>query len=192
MKRISTWSIYWTRGSRTPTRSSRSVQEYATHHRAKNLLQSFYTEGCTINRDPELSTDQIESDIIPGPHILAKSIDARTTLCSEVHTKVQSGFSKILKYKTSKDRLLPTLKVSPSACILHKSRQYCVIFDISLRLHVNGKYLLLVNNATVKTVPQESMGQLGSTLKRLTAVMVDNYNMDSYFLFSKLNITDGF
>ena len=44
----------------------------------------------------------------------------------------------------------------------------------------------------VKTAPQESMDQLGSTLKHIIAVMVDNYNTDFPFLFTKLNISDGF
>ena len=36
------------------------------------------------------------------------------------------------------------------------------------------------------------MGQLGSTLKRLIAVMLDNYNPDSHFISTKLNISDDF
>ena len=36
------------------------------------------------------------------------------------------------------------------------------------------------------------MGQLVSTMKRLVAVMVDNYNLDFPFLFTNLDITDRF
>ena len=36
------------------------------------------------------------------------------------------------------------------------------------------------------------MGQLGSTLKRLVTVMANNYNLDSPFLFTKIDIADGF
>ena len=36
------------------------------------------------------------------------------------------------------------------------------------------------------------MGQLGSTMKRLVAVITDNYNMYFPFLFTKLDISDGF
>ena len=36
------------------------------------------------------------------------------------------------------------------------------------------------------------MGQLVSILKRLVAVMADSYNLDFPFLFTKLNISDGF
>ena len=36
------------------------------------------------------------------------------------------------------------------------------------------------------------MGQLGSTIKCLVAVMSDNYNIGFPFIFSKLDIADGF
>ena len=36
------------------------------------------------------------------------------------------------------------------------------------------------------------MGQLGSTPKRLVAVMADNYYMELPFLFTKIDIADGF
>ena len=55
-----------------------------------------------------------------------------------------------------------------------------------------AKNLSLVNYVTVKIAPQESMGQLGSTLKLLVAVMADNCNLDFPFLFTKLDIADGF
>ena len=122
----------------------------------------------------------------------SKSIESRTALRSEAHTKVQNGFSKILKYRTIKDILPPTLKVSPAAFILHKRCQYRIILDLYFRLRVNGKYLLSVNDATVKTAPQESMGQLGSTLKCLVGVMADNYNPDFPFLFTNIDIADRF
>ena len=84
------------------------------------------------------------------------------------------------------------LKVSLAACITHKGCQYHVNLYISFRLHVNGKYLLLVNDATVKTAIYQSMGQLGSTLKRLVSLMSDKFNLGFTFLFSKLNIVNGF
>ena len=55
-----------------------------------------------------------------------------------------------------------------------------------------AKNLSLVNDVTVKTAPQESMGQLGSTLKLLVTVMADNCNLDFPFLFTKIDIADGF
>ena len=69
------------------------------------------------------------------------------------------------------------IKVFPADWIPNEIRQYHVIFDISFCLHVNNKYLESVNYATVKTSPQQSMGQLGSTLKRLVALMSYNYDL---------------
>ena len=106
--------------------------------------------------------------------MLVTSTYSITFLRLKAQTKVQNGFANIIEYKTIKDRLHPTLKVSPAACITHKSRQYCVILDLSFCLHVNGKYLSSVNDITVKKAPQKSMGQLGSTLKLIVALMADN------------------
>ena len=36
------------------------------------------------------------------------------------------------------------------------------------------------------------MGQLWSTLKRLVALIVDNYDLESFSLFTKLDIANGF
>ena len=127
-----------------------------------------------------------------GFHTFSKSIYVRTALRSEAHIKVQNGFSIIFKYKKIKYRLTLTLKFSPAAYIPHKSHLYCVILDLSFRLHVNGKYLSLVNYTTVKTVPHQSMGQLGSTLKQHIALIVDNYDLYFHFLFTRLDIAKGF
>ena len=103
---------------------------YATHHRAKPLMKLFSTEGFPINCGPAWSTEKIEAAILHGPHMSAKSIEYITALRLEAHTKDQNGFAKILKYKTIKDRLPPTLKVSPVSCIPHKRRQYHIILNL--------------------------------------------------------------
>ena len=127
---------------------------YATHHRERPLLQPLSTEGCHVNFGLAWSTDKIEAAILHGTHMSSNSVEARTALRSEVHTKVQNGFATILKYKTIKDRLPSTLKVYLAACIPHKRRQYRVILDLYFRLCVNGKYLSLVNDVAVKKSPQ--------------------------------------
>ena len=165
---------------------------YATHHHAKPHLRLLSTEGCPASCGPAWSTEKFEAAILHGPHILAKFIKARTALRSEAHTKVQNGFAKTLKYKTIKDRLPPTLKVSPASCIPQKIHQYRVILDLSFRILLNSKYLSLVNYSMVKIAPQDSMGQLGSTRKRLVAVMAYNYNLEFPFLFTNIDISDRF
>ena len=134
------------------------LHTYATHHCEKPLLQPLYTQGCPVICGPAWSTEEIESAIIHGPHMLAKSIESRTALRSEAHTKVQNGFAKILKYTKIKNRLPPTLEVYPEVCIPHKICQYRVILDLYSRLYVNGKYLSSVKNANPKTAPQRVNG----------------------------------
>jgi len=49
-----------------------------------------------------------------------------------------------------------------------------------------------VNLATVKQAPAESTIQLVQCVQRLIALLADNYDPDQPFLFSKLDIKDGF
>ena len=49
-----------------------------------------------------------------------------------------------------------------------------------------------VNSAAVKQAPAESMVQLGQCVQRIIALLADNYDLDQPFLFSKLDIKDGF
>ena len=67
---------------------------YATHYSEKRLLQLLSTESCPVNCVPAWSIDKFEAAILLRPHMSAKSIEARTTLRSEAHTKVQNGFEK--------------------------------------------------------------------------------------------------
>ena len=63
---------------------------YATRHSEKPLLQLLSTEGCPVNCGPAWSTEKIEAAIIHVPHMLANSIEDRTSLRLEAHTKVQN------------------------------------------------------------------------------------------------------
>ena len=84
---------------------------------------------------------------------------------------------KKIKYKNIQDQLPPMFKSSLAVCIPHNSRLYCVILDLSFRPHVNGKYISLVNDTTIKTEPHKSMVWLVSTLKQLIELMADNYDL---------------
>ena len=50
-----------------------------------------------------------------------------------------------------------------------------------------------VNSATIKQASAESMlVQLGQCVQRIIALLADNYDPNQPFLFSKLDIKDGF
>ena len=63
-------------------------------------------------------------------------------------------------------------------------------FKLRKKLH-KEKYKS-VNSATTKKAPQQAMGQLGSIVKRIVATMADHYNPTKLFMFTKLDIKDGF
>ena len=87
---------------------------------------------------------------------------------------MKDGFAKIVRYGDIKNKLPRHLKISPVACIPHKSRSYQVILDLSFNLRVNGIKLASVNDSTNKLAPSQAMAQIGSVLKRLVAAVADS------------------
>ena len=50
----------------------------------------------------------------------------------------------------------------------------------------------LVNSATKDLAPQKVMAQLGLALKRIIHNLAKHYNLDKTFVFSKVDLRDGF
>ena len=165
---------------------------YALQHPAVPLLQKFSTTGCPTDCGPPWTKLQIEAAIRHGPHKSARSPAAKAALRAEALTKVQQGFAKIVKYKDIANDIPSQLKVSPAACIPHKSRQFRVILDLSFRLKYENTFVNAVNNTTRQQAPAEAMGPLGSCFRRLVATMADNYDQETPFYFAKLDVKDGF
>lgn len=76
--------------------------------------------------------------------------------------------------------------------IPQKSRLFCAILDLSFKLKVNGVTLPSVNLATNVLAPQKSMEHLSQVLKRLVFDMGSSYDPNQSFLFSKVDMKDGF
>ena len=76
--------------------------------------------------------------------------------------------------------------------IPHKSRLFRAILDLSFQLRVNGKKLPSVNIASVIKAPQKAMAQLGFVLKRIIFQMGKEYDLNKPFMYSKVDIKDGF
>ena len=166
---------------------------HALNHPATPLLQEFSTKGCPADCGPNWTQAQIEAAIQHGPHKSARSKEARAALRAEAMTKVKQGFARIIKYKDIvRNNIPPQLKVSPAACIPHKSRKFRVILDLSFRLRYRDTYINSVNDTTTPQAPPEAMGQLGSCFRRLVATMAHNCDHEHPFYFSKLDIKDGF
>ena len=165
---------------------------YALNHPAKNLLDEYATKGCPVDCGKDWSLDHITKAILHGPHKSAKSKEAAAALHAETLSKVKNGFAKIVKFKDIKENLPKNLKISPVACIPHKSKSFRVILDLSFQLKANNITFPSVNETTEKLAPQESMVQLGNCVKRIIHTMEKNYDTDVPFKFCKLDIKDGF
>ena len=165
---------------------------HSLHHAAAPLLQGYATNGCPVNCGNPWTQEQIEAALQKGPHSSALTQEARKSLRSETLDKVEQGFVHILKYREIKKNMPKHFKISPVACIPHKSRQFRVILDLSFRLQALGTTFPSVNKTTTPTAPQESMVQLGTSLKRIIYRMANNFEPQCPFYFSKLDIKDGF
>lgn len=113
-------------------------------------------------------------------------------LNNEPDDKVANRYAKVVRYGDIKDHLPKNLKISSVAMIPHKSLSFRTILDLSFRLRHLGKLIESVSSATIKMAPAESMIQLGQCVQCLITLLVDNYDPNQPFLFSKLDIKDGF
>jgi hypothetical protein len=165
---------------------------YATSHPAKTLLDEYAKIGCPVDCGEPWPLEHIKAALLHGPHKSAKGKDAARALHDETNEKIKNGFAKLIRFGDIKKNLPKNLKISPVACIPHKSKKYRVILDLSFKLRLHKKDLPSVNETTEKKAPQESMVQLGNCVKRIIATMAENYNTKEPFQLCKLDIKDGF
>ena len=167
-------------------------RSFAVDHPAEKILTGYAVDGCPVNCGEDWSEDRIRKMVLHGPHKSATGKDAIIALHEETEAKIAKGFAKMVKFGDIKDKLPKNLKISPVACIPHKSKKYRVILDLSFNLKVDKTIFPSVNDTTTKLAPLEAMVQLGYCVKRLIATMADNYDKDRPFKFCKLDIKDGF
>ena len=164
----------------------------AKSHEAAPLLNNFSDEGCPVDCGTNWTNEHIMAALIRGPHISAKSKEAKQCLFRETESKVKEGFAKTIRWGDIKNNIPPNLKISPIAMIPHKSRKFRAILDLSFQLRVKGKHLPSVNSGTNKQAPQKAMAGLGNALKRIIHEMGEHYNPAFPFKFAKCDIKDGF
>ena len=167
-------------------------QQLCMTHPAAPLLQSYANSGCPVDCGPNWSLDHIQLLLKQGPHISGKNTKAITFLRQETSTKVQQGYTRVVKWGDIKHNHPPQLKLSPVAMIPHKSKAFCCILDLSFGLRHQGKQLASVNSATRKQALPQAMTQLGQCVKRLVHILAKYHLPHKPFLFSKLDIKDGF
>ena len=165
---------------------------YCVRHPAKELLEGYAAKGCPVDCGPAWSHHHITHALHHEPHQSARSSAAVAALHAETEQKLRDGYAKTVRWGDIKDNIPPNLKISPVACIPHKSKAFRVILDLSFSFRVNGADLPSVNDSTRAQAPHEAMAQLGRCLKRMIAVMAQNRSVSKPFRFCKLDIKDGF
>jgi hypothetical protein len=167
--------------------------KYILQHNAAPALAQYATHGCPVNCSKDWMAKQIETALKYGAHPSAKVPEALKCLITKANEKITNGFAKIIKWKDIKNNIPPKLKISPLAMIPQKSRNFRGILDLSFKLKSKNKTTAKsVNEVTIKITHQESMVQLGSALKRIIATLADDQIKCKKFIYSKLDIKDGF
>ena len=165
---------------------------FALAHPAAPLLTGYADDGCPVDCGPPWSPKHILLSLRQGPHKSALTSEARIVLHKETAVKEAQGYAKVVRWRDIKQNLPPNLKISPVACIPHKSKPLRVIIDLSFQLKVDKLSFPSVNDTTTKLAPAEAMVQLGLSLKRLISIMAKHYDKNLPFRFAKLDIKDGF
>ena len=163
---------------------------YALNHPAAPLLDRYALKGCPVGCGDHWTQDRIEAAIAHGLHCSVCTPQAQQALRQEALEKVNQGFAKIVRYGEIKSNLPAQLKISPAACISHKSRKYWVILDLLFCPQHNEDYTESVNDTTIPQAPTEAMGQLRSCFRHLVATMANNYSSQHPFRFANLDVKD--
>ena len=165
---------------------------YSNCHEATPLLYDYAKNGCPVNCGKDWDKDKILKLLRRGPHRSSLRADAVRQLRRETLEKCEQGFARIVKWGEIEENIPKRLKIPPIAMIPHKSKQYRAILDLSFNLHEGGIEYSSVNDTTKKLAKPEAMSQLGFCLNRIVATMADNFDPDKPFMFTKLDIKDGF
>jgi hypothetical protein len=166
----------------------------ATSHPAGGLLTEWATFGCPTRTGRPWTKEKIWEAIERGPHQSALSKDALEHFATESIEKVESGQAKIVEWDSIKHNPPSQLKISPIAAILHKSRGFRSILDLSFSLRLKyGGISHSVNYTTVKMAPKGALDQLGRALSSIIHAFADSDEyIGSKIFMAKWDIKDGF
>ena len=129
------------------------------------MLVEFATAGCDAAIDTQWTMEMIEVAITRGSHPSAQLPEPATQLRQETLEKIKQGYACLVTWDSIKGNPPPNLKISPIAAILHKSRGYHMILDLSYGVTIGTTRYLSVNESTKPNVaPSHAMAELGRVL----------------------------
>ena len=110
----------------------------------------------------------------------------------EAWGKSAQGFATIVRWDDIKQNPPSNFKISLLEMILHKSRKYREILDLSFALEVTGWYLPYVNEETKVTSQAAALEQVVTFMPRIIEALATAPLSEDPIHFSKLDIKDGF
>jgi hypothetical protein len=165
---------------------------YSQFHQATPLLYDYATNGCPVDCGENWSKEKIIKLLKKGPHRSSLQKNAIRQLRKETHEKCAQGYARIVRWGDIQNNIPKKLKISPVAMIPHKSKQYRCILDLSFTLFEEGIAYSSVNATTKQKAKPQAMAQLGHCLTRIITTLADNFDPSKPFMFTKLDIKDGF
>jgi hypothetical protein len=140
-------------------------QGRALFHPVAALLTDWATFECPTQTGQLWSNEKILEAVAQGPHKSALSLEALAYFTKEAAEKVRLGQGRIVNWDDIKDNPPTELKISPIAAILHKSKAFWSILDLSLHLRLNnGGVLVAVNDTTEKNAPKGAIDHIRKCL----------------------------
>ena len=168
------------------------TRQQAIHYSSYDRLLEYATVGCPADCGADWTEEYIISAIRHGPHSSTMKAPALKVLHIEVQEEITQGYARKISFGELRKHIPKNLKLSPVVMIPHKSRDYRTILDLSFKLKINNTTMTSVNEGTVQTAPEHAMRELGRVIERMISLMATSPTDSPTFLFSKLDIKDGF
>ena len=156
---------------------------HALKHDAAPLLMGYAKKGCPVDCGEDWTEAHIIQMLKHGAHKSASLPEAILQLRKETKDKIKHGYARTVRWGDIAHNCPKKLKLSPVAMILHKSKAFRCILDLSFNLRIKGTTYPSVNETTNKKAKPEAMVQLGRSIQRIIATMADHKDKNKPFLF---------
>ena len=167
--------------------------EEAIHHPAGSMLKNWALAGCPVDCGDPWTVQQMQAAIDKGAHPSARVPEAAKACRLEALEEARDGMCKIVAWEDIKHNPPENLKISPIGAVPHKSRKYRMILDLSFKIRHGKHRTQSVNDSSDKSLaPQHSMYELGNVIPRIIHTMANAPDSGVPFVFSKLDLKDGY
>ena len=111
----------------------------AVHRPAYETLKRYATEGCPVKIGRNWTKEEINAEVMRGPHESALPEEAIAHFAAKAKEKAASNQACLVCYKNFKGDFPTKMKVSPISAIPHKSKALRSILDLSFSLKLTPR-----------------------------------------------------